>query len=68
MTREQQLRYTVKEFLTYYNHERPHQSLKGLPPEPDLRIIEARGGKRNGEFKTEERLNGLLKFHYREVA
>jgi transposase InsO family protein len=68
LTSVKQLRHAVKEYLLYYNHERPHQSLAGLPPEPDLRILEARQGKRSGKLKTQERLNGLLKFHYKDVA
>lgn len=68
LTSETQLRYVLTEYLLYYNHERPHQSLNSLPPVPDLRIIEAREGKRTGKLTTQERLNGLLKFHYREAA
>ena len=47
---------------------RPHQSLNGLPPDPDERIIKARNGELTGKIVTEERLNGLIKIRYREAA
>ena len=36
LTSEAQLRYVVKEFLEYYNHERPHSALGGkmIAPHP----------------------------------
>ena len=63
-----ELRKIVSEYLNYYNHWRPHQSLGGLPPEPDENIIRARNGEMKGKIITEERLNGLIKFRYREAA
>ena len=62
------LRNIVSEYLKYYNHWRPHQSLGGLPPEPNENIIRARNGELNGKILTEERLNGLIKFRYREAV
>lgn len=59
LTSEPQLRYVVKEFLEYYNHERPHSGLDGkmiipLPQDDD------------GEVTEFSRLGGLLK-SYRRV-
>jgi putative transposase len=67
-TSEKQLRFVVNEYINYYNHWRPHQSLNGLPPDPDERIIKARNGELTGKIITEERLNGLIKIRYREAA
>jgi len=68
LTSEVELRNAVVEFLYYYNHWRPHQSLGGLPPEPDERIIKAMNGELKGKIVTEERLNGIIRFRYREAA
>ncbi|MCP4457865.1 MAG: transposase family protein [Cytophagales bacterium] len=68
LTSEAELRNTVVEFLYYYNHWRPHQSLGGLPPEPDGKIIKAMNGELKGKIITEERLNGIIRFRYREAA
>lgn len=62
------LREVVSEYLYYYNHWRPHQSLGGLPPEPDENIIKARNGELKGKIVTKQKLNGLIKFRYREAA
>ena len=67
-TSEKQLRFVVNEYINYYNHWRPHQSLNGLPPDPDERIIKAKNGELKGKTVTEERLNGLIKIRYREAA
>ena len=67
-TSERQLRFVVTEYINYYNHWRPHQSLNGRPPDPDERIIKARNGELTGKIVTEERLNGLIKIRYREAA
>lgn len=68
LTSENQLRIVVCEYLRYYNHQRPHQSLGGLPPEPDERIIKARNGELTGKLKKQTYFNGLLNFYYREAA
>lgn len=34
LTSENQLRYVMKEYLEYYNHERPHRGLGGKMIEP----------------------------------
>ena len=58
----------VSEYLHYYNHWRPHKSLGGLPPEPDENTIKVRNGELNGKIVTEQKLNGLIKFRYREAV
>jgi putative transposase len=68
LTSEAQLRIVVCEYLRYYNTQRPHQSLGGLPPEPDERIIKARNGELKGKLCKETYFNGLLNFYYREAA
>ena len=68
LTSEAQLRIVVCEYLRYYNTKRPHQSLGGLPPETDERIIKARNGELKGKLRKETYFNGLLNFYYREVA
>ena len=59
LTSEAQLRYVVKEFLEYYNHERPHSGLGGnmIKPWPQ---------DEDGEVTEFSRLGGLLK-SYRRV-
>ena len=59
LTSEAQLRYVVKEFLEYYNHERPHSGLDG-------RMINPRPQDMDGEVVEFSRLGGLLK-SYRRV-
>ena len=59
LTSEAQLRYVVKEFLEYYNHERPHSALDG-------RMIKPRPQDADGEIVEFSRLGGLLK-SYRRV-
>ena len=68
LTSEVELRNAVVEFLYYYNHWRPHQSLGGMPPEPDQRIIKAMNGELKGKIVTEQRLNGIIRFRYRQAA
>ena len=68
LTSEAQLNLAVCEYLKYYNTQRPHQSLGGLPPEPDERIIKARNGELKGKLRKETYFNGLLNFYYREAA
>ena len=59
LTSEAQLRYLVKEFLEYYNHERPHSGLGG-------KMIIPRPQDDDGEVTEFSRLDGLLK-SYRRV-
>ena len=53
------LRYVVKEFLEYYNHERPHSALDG-------KMIDPWPQDADGEIVEFTRLGGLLK-SYRRV-
>ena len=59
LSTEAQLRYVVKEFLEYYNHERPHSGLDG-------RMINPWPQDADGEIVEFTRLGGLLK-SYRRV-
>lgn len=56
---EAQLRYVIREFLLYYNHERPHSALDG-------RMIQPWPQDPDGEVREFSRLGGLLK-SYRRV-
>ena len=68
LTSEVELKNAVVEFLYYYNHWRPHQSLGGMPPEPDERIIKAMNDELKGKIVTEQRLNGIIRFRYRQTV
>lgn len=68
LTSKAQLRTVVCEYLRYYNTQRPHQSLGGLPPEPDERIIKVRNDELKGKLRKETYFNGLLNFYYREAT
>ena len=59
LSTDEQLRYVVREFLLYYNHERPHSGLDG-------RLIDPWPQDEEGEIITFSRLGGLLK-SYRRV-
>ena len=58
------LRYVMKEFILHYNHERPHQGLGGVPPEPYQRYE----GNRSGKLEKVSRLDGLLNAYYLKGA
>ena len=58
LTSEEQLRYVIREYLEYYNHERPHAGLGG-------RMIKPRPQDADGEIVCTERLGGLLKYYHR---
>ncbi len=60
---EQPLRRAVTEFLTHYHGERNHQGL-------DNRLLEESDSVEQGSgvVQCRERLGGLLKFYYRQVA
>jgi putative transposase len=65
---EKHLNHIVREFLTHYHEERPHQS-RGNVPLCDADAEEPRILKfPSGEVKCRERLGGLLKHYYREAA
>ena len=59
LSSDEQLRYVVREFLLYYNHERPHSGLGG-------RLIDPWPQDEDGEIVMFSRLGGLLK-SYRKV-
>lgn len=59
LTSDEQLRYVVREFLLYYNHERPHSGLGG-------KLIDPWPQDEDGEIMEFSRLGGLLK-SYRRV-
>ena len=59
LSSDEQLRYIVREFLLYYNHERPHSGLGG-------KLIDPWPQDEDGEIVMFSRLGGLLK-SYRRV-
>ena len=59
LSTDDQLRHVVREFLLYYNHERPHSGLGG-------RMIDPWPQDEDGEIVMFSRLGGLLK-SYRKV-
>jgi putative transposase len=60
---ERHLRYLLREYVTHYHQERPHQALGNTPPvdagspEAIPRLL--------GEVFCQERLGGLLRYHVR---
>jgi putative transposase len=65
---ERHLAHIVKEFVTHYNEERPHQGVGNVPlpeaNEPEPVILQFP----SGEVKCRERLGGLVKHYYRVAA
>ncbi len=59
LTSEDQLRYVMKEYLEYYNHERPHRGLGG-------KMIDPHPQDAGGKIVEFNRLGGLLR-SYRRV-
>ena len=60
---EDSLRRTIKEFLTYYHHERNHQGLGNRLIDPVTEVGEA-----TGDVVCRERLGGVLRYYYRDAA
>lgn len=58
---EEQLRYVVKEYIEYYNHERPHRGLGG-------KYIDPYPQDPNGVIVEHTRLGGLLRSYKRETV
>jgi transposase InsO family protein len=58
---EAHLRELVREYVTHYHEERPHQSLSG-------RLIAASTDRGRGSLARRQRLGGLLNHYYREAA
>ena len=65
---ERHLAHLVKEFLTHYHEERPHQGRGNVPlpdaDQPQPRILKFP----TGAVKCRKRLGGLLKHYYRAAA
>jgi len=57
------LYYTIQQYLSHYHAERNHQGLANqlIAPEPDL-------GSHSGQVRRRDRLGGLLRYYYRDVA
>lgn len=69
---EDHLRYILKEYLTHYHEERPHQSLENQPLNT---VVECESDEpailpfpKRDEVVCHERLGGLLKHYTRRVA
>lgn len=60
---ETMLRRSVLEFVLHYHGERNHQGLDNRLIEPAKEV-----GHRAGDIHCRERLGGLLRYYYREVA
>ncbi len=57
---EKQVRKIVKEYVEYYNHQRPHQGINGTPDGEINKAI--------GNIKKERILGGLYHHYYRSSA
>ncbi len=57
------MRYTVKQYLEHYHHERNHQGLDNVIPFPGSSV-----GTDCGTVNKNEWLGGMLKHYYREAA
>jgi len=62
---EDHLRHIVREYVDYYNSERPHQSLGNLPLSSSPNST---GPPTTGNICCRERLGGLLKHYYRKAS
>jgi transposase len=60
---ERMLRYVLKEYQDFYNHERHHQGINNQIPLVDKKDIKA-----IGKIECKERLGGLLKKYSRQAA
>jgi transposase InsO family protein len=60
---ERSLRRAVVEYISHYHEERNHQGLQNELIEPVDSI-----GSQAGKIECRERLGGLLKYYYRNVA
>ena len=58
---ERHLDHLIREYLAYYHHERPHQSLGNRTIIPLPTCVD-------GEIRCKTRLGGLLNHYYREAA
>ncbi len=60
---ERSMRDAVREFLAHYHRERNHQDLTNCIIDPGNEV-----GRVSGEIESRERLGGMLRYYYREVA
>ena len=60
---ERSLRYVLREYLAYHEHERNHQGLDNVIPFPD-----GRSESGDGRIIKSARLGGLLNFYHRVAA
>ena len=60
---ERHVRYVIEQYTEHYNRERSHQGIDNKMPEP-----KHDAPPRDGPIACRERLGGLLKYYYREVA
>ena len=60
---EHALSYAIHQYLTHYHTERNHQELANqlIAPESDL-------GSHSGQVRRRDRLGGVLRYYYRDVA
>src|SRR5215468_314711 len=60
---EHALSYAIHQYLIHYHTERNHQGLANqrIAPEPDL-------GSHSGQVRRRDRLGGVLRYYYRDVA
>ena len=63
MLGEPSLAYAIQQYLVHYHTERNHQGLANqlIAPEPGL-------GNPSGQVRRRDRLSGLLRYYYRDVA
>jgi putative transposase len=61
---ERHLRYVIREYVAYYNHERFHQGIGGKL----IRPTSAAGNMATGDIKRRSRLGGLLNYYDRAAA
>ena len=59
---EGSLRRAVEQFCQHYHRERNHQGLENKIIEPEFGSVE------EGQVGCRERLGGLLRYYYRDVA
>jgi len=60
---EDALSYTIQQYVSHYHAERNHQGRANqlIAPEPGL-------GNHRGQVRRRDRLGGLLRYYYRDVA
>jgi hypothetical protein len=66
MLGELSLENAVTQFVKHYHHERNHQGLDNVIPLSNKALSEEQG--ELGPVQRRDRLGGLLKYYYREVA